>query len=106
MALRGRAFRRYIAEGAAGIKGVSGIMHKDIIECVIGTAKRYLEFFAGAERSYFAQVHDRDTITMALRFLKVMCGEKQGRTEVIPQINEMFPDSVARNRVQPNSRLV
>src|ERR1019366_2832417 len=76
MALGGCAFSGYIAEGSGGIKGVTGIMHKDIIDCVSGTAKRNLEFYTGAKGSHFAQVHDRNAITLALRFLKVMSCEK------------------------------
>src|ERR1019366_3520965 len=95
----------YVAEGAAGIKGASGIVDEDLIQRV-AAAKRGLEFLACAKRSHLAQVHDRDAITMALRLLQVMGGEEQGRAVVGPQIDEMFPNSVARNRVQPDGRLI
>ena len=76
MALGGRTFGGYIAEGAAGIKCIAGIMYKDIIECVTGTTKRNFKFFAGSKRSHFAQMHNRDPVTMAFRLLKVMSGKK------------------------------
>src|ERR1035438_1268868 len=99
------AFGGCVAEGATGIKGAAGIVDEDVIQRVAG-AKRGLELFAGAQRSHLAQVHDRDAITMALRFLQVMGGEEQGRAIVGPQINEVLPNRVARNRVQPNGRLI
>src|ERR1035441_2371827 len=99
------AFGGCVAEGATGIQGAAGIVDEDVIQRVTG-AKGCLEFFAGAQRSDLAQVHDRDAITMALRFLQVMGGEEQGRAVVGPQINEMFPNRVARNRVQTDGRLI
>src|ERR1017187_2218143 len=99
------AFGGYVAEGAAGIQGAAGIVYEDLIQRV-ARAERGLEFFARAKRSHLAQVHDRDAITMALRLLKVMGGEEQGRAIVGPQINEVFPNRVARNRVQSDGRLV
>src|ERR1035437_6444621 len=99
------AFGGCVAEGATGIKGAAGIVDEDVIQRVAG-AKRGLEFFAGAQRSHLAQVHDRHAITMALRLLEVMGGEEQGRAVVGPQIHEMFPNRVARNRVQPDGRLI
>ena len=51
-------------------------------------------------------MHDRDALTMALRLLQIMSGEKQGRAVVGPQVKETFPNSVARNRVQPDGRLI
>src|ERR1017187_3378808 len=104
-ALGRRAFGGYVAEVAAGIKRAAGIVDEDIIQRV-ARAKRGFEFFAGAKRSHLAQVHDRHAITMALRLLQVMGGEKQGRAVIGPQINEMFPNRVARNRVQPDGRLI
>src|ERR1039458_3152705 len=95
------AFGGCVAEGATGIKGAAGIVDEDVIQRAAGV-KRGLELFAGAQRSHLAQVHDRDAITMALRFLQVMGGEEQGRAIVGPQINEMLPNRVARNRVQPD----
>src|ERR1019366_1233959 len=80
-------------EVVAGIQRAAGIVDEDVIQCV-ATAKRSLEFLAGAKRSHLAQVHDRHAITMALRLLQIMRGEKQGRAVVGPQINEMFPDRV------------
>ena len=43
---------------------------------------------------------------MALRLLQVMGRKEQRCTVVGPKINEMFPHSVARNRIQTDSRLV
>src|ERR1017187_6743698 len=100
------AFGGYVTEAAAGIKGAAGIVCEDLIQRVSATAQRGLEFFAGAQRIQFAQVHDRDAITMALRLLQVMGGEEKGRAVVGPQINEMFPNGVASNRVQPDGRLI
>src|ERR1035438_6772257 len=100
------AFGGYVAEGAAGIQGGTGIVDEDLIQRVAAVAKRGLKFFAGAQRIQLAQVHDRDAITMALRFLQVMGGEEQGRAIVGPQINQMFPNRVARNRVQPDGRFI
>src|ERR1039458_10051553 len=99
------AFGGCVAEGATGIKGAAGIVYEDLIQRV-ARAERGLEFFARAKRSHLAQVHDRDAITMALRLLQVMGGEEQGRAIVGPQINEGFPKRVARNRVQPDGRLI
>src|ERR1017187_3613566 len=105
-ALRRCAFGAYVVEVAAGIKGAAGIVNKDIIERVAAAAQRGLEFFAGAKGIQFAQVHDRDAITMALSLLQVMGREEQRCAIVGPQINEMFPNRVARNGVQPNRRLI
>src|ERR1017187_4820853 len=99
------AFGGCVAEGATGIQGAAGIVDENVIQRVAGT-KRCLELFAGAQRSHLAQVHDRDAITMALRFLQVMGGEEQGRAIVGPQINEVFPNRVARTRVQPDGRFI
>src|ERR1035437_391281 len=99
------AFGGCVAEGATGIKGAASIVDEDVIQRMSG-AKRGLELLAGAQRSHLAQVHDRDAITMALRLLQIMGGEEQGRAIVGPQINEMFPNRVARNRVQPDGRLI
>src|ERR1035437_2211739 len=93
------AFGAYVVEVAAGIQGATGIVDKDIIERVAAVAQRGLEFFTGAKRIQFAQVHDRDAITIALSLLQVMGREEQGRAVVGPQINEMFPNSIARNWV-------
>src|ERR1035437_9546051 len=105
-ALGRSAFGGYVAEGAAGIESAAGIVDEDLIQRVAAAAQRGLQFFAGAQRSHFAQVHDRHAIAMALRLLQVMGGEEQGRAVVGPQIDEMFPNSVARNRVQPDGRLI
>src|ERR1019366_4451776 len=105
-ALRRCAFGAYVVEVAAGFKGAAGIVNEDIIERVAAVAQRGLEFFTGAKRIQFAQVHDRDTIAIALRLLQVMGREEQGRSVVGPQINQMFPNSIARNRVQPDGRLI
>src|ERR1019366_1537035 len=91
-ALRGCAFGAYVVEVAAGIKGAAGIVNEDIIERVAAVAQRGLEFFTGAKRIQFAQVHNRDEITIALGLLQVMGGEEQGRSVVGPQIDEMFPN--------------
>src|ERR1035441_3881010 len=99
-------FGGYVADVAAGIKAGAGIVDKDLIERVSATAKQGFEFFAGAQRSHLAQVHDRHAITMALRLLQVMGGEEQGRAEVSPHIHQKFPNRVARNRVQPDGRLI
>src|ERR1019366_2808359 len=99
------AFGGYGAEAAAGIKDVAGIVDEDVIQCM-ADAKRGFEFFAGTKRSQLAQVHDCNAITMALRLLEVMGREEQGRAVVAPQINEMSPDSIARNRVQSDGRLI
>src|ERR1035438_3119261 len=104
-ALGRSSFSGYVAEGATGVQGGAGIVDEDVIQRVAG-AKRGLELFAGAQRSHLAQVHDRHTITMALRLLQVMGGEEQGRAVVDPQVHEMFPGRVARDRVQPNGRLI
>src|ERR1039457_5769013 len=64
------------------------------------------EFFAGAERSHLAQVHNRDPITMALRFLQVMCDKEQSRAVVGPQLKAGFPNSVARNGIQRDGGLL
>src|ERR1019366_4735256 len=98
-ALRRCAFGAYVVEVAAGIKGAAGIVNKDIIERVAAAAQRGLEFFAGAKGIQFAQVHDRDAITMALSLLQVRGREEQGRSVVGPQVNKMLPNSVARNGV-------
>src|ERR1019366_6090865 len=92
-ALGGCAFGTYVAKAATGIKGAAGIVNENIIERVAAVAQRGLEFFAGAKCIQFAQVHDRDAITIALRLLQVMSCEEQGRAVVGPQINEMFPNS-------------
>jgi len=94
------AFGGYVAESTAGIKGGAGIVGEDVIQRV-AAAKRAFEFFAGAQRNQLAQVHDRDAITMALGLLQIMGGEEQGCAVVGSQINEMLPNCVARNRVQP-----
>ena len=80
-------------------------MDKDVIQGV-AAAKRSLEFFGGAKRSDFAPVHDRHAIAMALRLFQIMCGEEQCRTVAGPQIDQMSPNRVARNRVQPYGWLV
>src|ERR1017187_2445379 len=90
------AFGGYVAEVAAGIQGAAGIVDKYVIQRV-AAAQRGLKFFAGAKRRHLAQVHDRHAITMALRLLQIMGGEEQGRAVIGPQINEMFPNRVARN---------
>src|ERR1035441_6881717 len=105
-ALGGCTFGAYVVEVAAGIKGAAGIVNEDIIERVIVAAQRGLEFFTGAKRIQFAQVHNRDAITIALRFLQVMGREEQGRSIVGTQINEMFPNSVAGNGGQSDGRLI
>src|ERR1035441_8582607 len=105
-ALGGCAFGAYVVEVAAGIKGAAGIVNEDVIQRVTVAAQRGLEFFTGAKRIQFAQVHNRDAITIALRLLQVMGREEQRCAIVGPQINEMFPNSVARNGVQPNRRLI
>src|ERR1022692_2025339 len=105
-ALGGCTFGAYVVEVAAGIKGAAGIVNEDIIERVAAVAQRGLEFFAGAKRIQLAQMHDRDAIAIALRLLQVMGREEQGRSVVGSQINEMLPNSVARNRVQSDGRLI
>src|ERR1017187_4299383 len=87
------------------IQRAAGIVGEDVIQRV-AAAERGFKFFASSERRHLALLHDGDTVTMALRFLQIMSGEKQGRAVVGAQINEMPPDRVARNRVQPNRRLI
>ena len=99
MALGCSAFGGYVAEVAAGIEGGAGKFHENIIQRVAAAAKRALEFFASAKRSHLAQVHDRDAVTMALRFLKVMSSKEQGRAIIRTHINEIFPNRVACDRV-------
>src|ERR1019366_2753656 len=105
-ALGGCTFGAYVVEVAAGIKGAAGIVNEDVIQRVTVAAQRDLEFFAGAKGIQFAQVHNRDAITIALCLLQVMGREEQRCAIVGPQINEMFPNRVARNGVQPNRRLI
>src|ERR1035441_10679901 len=62
------AFGGDATEGAAGIQGGAGIVDEDVIQRM-ADAKRGLEFLAGAQRSHLAQVHDRHSVTMALRLL-------------------------------------
>src|SRR5271157_2804138 len=100
------AFGGYAAEGSTGIKGAAGIVDKDLIQRVAAAAKRSFKLFYCAKGIHLAQVHDREAIAMALRLLQVMGGEEQGRAVVGPQIDQMFPDSIARNRVQPDGRLI
>src|ERR1019366_8519347 len=90
-ALGRSALGGYVAEGPAGIKGTAGIVGEDLIQRVDAAAQRGLKFFAGAQRIHLAQVHDRNAITMALRLLQVMGGEKQGRAVVRAQLNAMLP---------------
>src|ERR1017187_3645066 len=103
-ALGRRAFGGYAAEVAAGIEGAAGIMDEDVVQRVTIAAQRGLEFFAGAKRRHLAQMHDRDAIAITLRLLQVMGREKQRGAVVSPQIDQMFPDRVARNRIQPDGR--
>src|ERR1035438_6742423 len=100
------AFGGYVAEVAAGIKGAASIVREDLIQRVAVAAQRGLEFFAGAKRGHFAQVHDRGAVAIALRLLEVMGGEKQRGAVAGPQIDEMFPNRVARNRAQPDGWLL
>src|ERR1035438_4146570 len=100
------AFGGYVAEVAAGIKGAASIVREDLIQRVAAAAQRGLEFFAGAKRGHLAQVHDRDAIAITLRLLQVVRGEEQGRAVVGPQIDEMLPNSVARNRIEADRRLI
>src|ERR1035437_1382684 len=100
------AFGGHVAKGATGIKGGAGIVHEDLIQRVAAAAQRGLEFMAGAKRGHLPPVQDRDAITMALCLLHVMGGEEQGRAIVGPQIDEMFPNRIARDRVQPDGRLI
>src|ERR1019366_6472202 len=105
-ALGRRALGGYGAEVAARIEGAAGVADEDLIQRVDAAAQRGLEFLAGAQRIQLAQVHDGDAIAMALRLLQIMSGEEQCGAVVGPQIGEMFPDSVARNRVEPDGRLI
>src|SRR5664279_5053546 len=91
-ALGRNAFGGYAAEGTAGIQSAAAVVDEDLIQRAAAAAQRGLQFFAGAQRSHLAQVHDRDAITIALRLLQVMGGEEQGGAVVGPQINEMFPN--------------
>src|ERR1019366_1566738 len=100
------AFGAYVVEVASGIKGAPSIVNKDLVQRVAAVAQRCLEFFTGAKRIQLAQVHNRDAITIALRLLQVMGREEQGRSVVGAQIDEMFPNRVARNRVQPDGWLI
>src|ERR1039457_6861959 len=102
-ALGGSAFGGNVAEAAAGIERCAGIVDEDVIQRVAG-AQRGLEFLAGAKRGHFAEVHDRHAIAIFLRLLQVMRGKEQSRTVVGPQIDQMFPDSVARNWIQADRR--
>src|ERR1035438_8925875 len=54
------------AEVVAGIQRAAGIMGEDIIQRV-AAAERIFKFFASAERSHLAEVHDRHAVTMTLR---------------------------------------
>src|ERR1017187_4116697 len=104
-ALGRSAFGGNVAEAAAGIQRCAGIVDEDVIQGVAG-AQRGLEFLGGAERGHFAEVHDGHAITILLRLLQVMRGEEQGRAVVGPQVDQMFPNSVARNRIQADRRLI
>src|ERR1035438_6444643 len=104
-ALGGSAFGGNIAETAAGIECRAGIVDEDVIQRVAG-AQRGLEFLGGAKRGHLAEVHDRQAVTIFLRLLQVMRGEEQGGAVVGAQIDQMFPNSVTRNRIQADRRLI
>src|ERR1017187_1660383 len=104
-ALGRSAFGGNVAEAAAGIGRRAGIVDEDVIQRVAG-AQRGLEFLGGAKRGHFAEVHDGHAIAILLRLLQVMRGEEQGRAVVGPQVDQMFPNSVARNRIQADRRLI
>src|ERR1035441_4253147 len=104
-ALGRSSFGGNVAETAAGIERRAGIVDEDVIQRVAG-AQRGLEFLGGAERGHLAEVHDGHAIAKLLRLLQVMRGEEQGCAIVGPQIDQMFPNSVARNRIQADRRLI
>src|ERR1022692_4717819 len=104
-ALFGSAFGGNVAEAAAGIERRAGIVYEDVIQRV-ASAQRGLEFLGGAKRGHLAEVHDRHAVAIFLRLLQVMCGEEQGRAVVGSQVDQMFPNSVTRNRIQANRRLI
>src|ERR1035441_2742001 len=104
-ALGRSAFGGNVAEATAGIERRAGIVDEDVIQRVAG-AQRGLEFLGGAKRGHFAEVHDGHAIAILLRLLQVMRGEEQGCAVVGPQIDQMFPNSVARDRIQANRRLI
>src|ERR1039458_246280 len=98
-ALGSGAFGGDVAEGAAGLKGGAGIVDEDFTQRVGAAAQRGLEFFGRAKRIQLAQMHDSDAIAMALRLLQEMGSEEQSGAVVGPQIDQMFPDRIARNWV-------
>src|ERR1035437_4931946 len=101
-----RSFGRYFAKGSAGVESGAGIMHEDLIQRMAACAEGPLKFFQGAQCGQLAHVHDRDAIAMAFGVLQVMGGQEQGGAVLVTQVDQVFPDCVAGNRVKPDGRLI